>query len=186
MKSDFTKLGELARELGGEPVQEAVVAMIQLFDELLADLSAATTLATKRSGELTHLKAQVRSLKAEVAKQAERIAELLHEQFSPKSETTDTRRRRSSTDQDEDNHPNEVSSHGKAKDFSAEKPKKPRNTNGRAPKNWDNLEHIEIEMGFPETCTCGCGGPIRDYDVDEKREVIPAKFYVAVRKYPRY
>ncbi|MEP3636174.1 MAG: IS66 family transposase [Paracoccaceae bacterium] len=185
MKSDFIKLGELARDLGGESVHEAIAAMMQLFDELSADHIAAKTLATKRSGELTHLKAQIRSLKAEVAKQAERIAELLHEQFSPKSETTDTRRRRSSTD-DEDNHPKENSAYSKAKDFSAEKSKKPRNTNGRAPKNWDNLEHIEIDMGFPETCTCGCGGPIRDYDVDEKREVIPAKFYVAVRKYPRY
>ncbi len=41
-------------------------------------------------------------------------------------------------------------------------------------------------MDFPKTCPCGCGGTIRTYDIDEKREVIPAKFYVAVRKYPRY
>ncbi|WP_175392874.1 IS66 family transposase [Leisingera sp. JC1] len=130
--------------------------------------------------------AQIKKLNIKLAEQSERLAELLHEQFSSKSETSAARKRRDASIDE-----GAVGSKGlrlspNTTKFAAEKPKKPRNTSGRGPKNWDNLERIPIPVNFPETCPCGCGGTIRGYETDEKREVIPAKFYVAVRKYPKY
>lgn len=186
MTSEFVEYSQLVRELGGESVQGPIEVLERLFDELSADYRDAKALAARRTGEVTHLKAQIKSLKVEIAKQAERIAELLHERFSPKSETAEAQDRRKKTKNNGEDKPTGDASEGQSKSFAAERPKKPRNTNGRAPKDWDNLERIEVPMDFPETCPCGCGGTIRTYDVDEKREVIPAKFYVAVRKYPRY
>ncbi|GAA6192681.1 IS66 family transposase [Phaeobacter sp. NW0010-22] len=64
----------------------------------------------------------------------------------------------------------------------------PRNTNGRGRRVFPkHLERREIYMGKPDKkCPCGCGGSIRGYDINETLEVIPARHYVAVRKYPRF
>ncbi|WP_159974924.1 IS66 family transposase [Roseobacter cerasinus] len=186
MTSEFVKHSRLACELGGEAVQEPIEALVRLFANKSAAYEEAKALATKRSGEITHLKAQVQALKAEMAKQAQRIAELLHEQFGSKSEISVAQNRRQNSQKGNEREPSDEGTGSQNKSFAAERPKKPRNTSGRAPKNWDNLERIEVPMDFPKTCPCGCGGTIRTYDIDEKREVIPAKFYVAVRKYPRY
>ncbi|WP_319518219.1 transposase [uncultured Martelella sp.] len=66
--------------------------------------------------------------------------------------------------------------------------KKPRNQSGRGTRDWPpNLERREFYMGTKDgLCPCGCGGTIRDYDLKETLGVIPAKYYVAVRKYPKY
>lgn len=185
MTDEFAQNCLLACELGGEPVKAPIAVLERLFEVQSTDYATIKALAARRSGEITHLKAQIKSLNAEVAKQAERIAELLHEQFSSKTETAATKKRRQDSKDDKNNEVGDVSTNHDM-NFAAKRPKKPRNKEGRGAKNWGNLERIEIEMDFPETCPCGCGGTIRTYDVDEKREVIPAKFYVAVRKYPRY
>jgi len=64
----------------------------------------------------------------------------------------------------------------------------PHNRSGRKKREWPaHLERREIYMGTPNgTCPCGCGGPIRGFDVNETLEVIPAIYYVAVRKHPKY
>ncbi len=64
----------------------------------------------------------------------------------------------------------------------------PRNTNGRGRRVFPkHLERREIYMGTSDKkCPCGCGGSIRGYDINETLEVIPARHYVAVRKYPRF
>lgn len=181
--SEFTENSRLVREIGGEPVQEFVAVLERLFEEHLIEYQAAKALAAKYSGENTHLKVQIKSLRAEIAKQAERIKDLLDQQYGQKSEAKKRGKGKpqsGSEDQSDDTSPSRF------RDFAEKKPKKPRNINGRGTKNWGNLDRIEVEMDFPETCPCGCGGTIRSYDIDEKREVIPAKFYIAVRKYPRY
>lgn len=68
------------------------------------------------------------------------------------------------------------------------KPAAPRNRNGRGKREFPkHLERREIYMGTPDRkCPCGCGGSIREYDINETLEVIPARYYVAVRQYPRY
>lgn len=64
----------------------------------------------------------------------------------------------------------------------------PRNTNRRGRRVFPkHLERREIYMGTPDKkCPCGCGGSIRGSDINETLEVIPARHYVAVRRYPRY
>lgn len=67
-------------------------------------------------------------------------------------------------------------------------PAAPRNRNGRGKREFPkHLERREIYLGTPDRkCPCGCGGSIREYDTNETLEVIPARYYVAVRQYPRY
>ncbi|ANP37591.1 hypothetical protein JL2886_02703 [Phaeobacter gallaeciensis] len=64
----------------------------------------------------------------------------------------------------------------------------PRNRNGRGKREFPkHLERFEIYMGTPDKkCPCGCGGSIRGYDINETLEMVPARYYVAVRKYPKY
>ncbi|MDP2520904.1 IS66 family transposase [Shimia thalassica] len=147
---------------------------------------AEKSLATKRSGEVTHLKSEIRTLRNEIAKKDERIKELLHTQHGQKSETAKAQRGDQTLNTSSDANTGETPKSNRPFNYSGSKLSKPRNKSGRRPKNWDNLERIEIDMDFPETCPCGCGGSIRSWDVDEKREVIPAKVFVAVRKLPRY
>ena len=68
------------------------------------------------------------------------------------------------------------------------KPAAPRNRNGRGKRKFPkHLERREIYMGTPDKkCPCGCGGSIRGYDISKTLEVVPARLYVAVRKYPKY
>ncbi|MBU2941350.1 IS66 family transposase [Shimia thalassica] len=68
------------------------------------------------------------------------------------------------------------------------KPATPRNRSGRGKREFPkHLERREIYMGtLDRKCPCGCGGSIREYDINETLEVIPARYYVAVRQYPRY
>ncbi|WP_149777367.1 IS66 family transposase [Ruegeria intermedia] len=70
---------------------------------------------------------------------------------------------------------------------SADRPK-PRNTNGRGKRVWpDHIEKREIYMGTEDRkCPCGCGGSIVGMDTTETLEVIPARYYIAVRQYPKY
>ena len=65
---------------------------------------------------------------------------------------------------------------------------KPRNTSGRGRRVWpDHIEKREIYMGTEDRkCPCGCGGSIVGMDTNETLEVIPARYYVAVRQYPKY
>lgn len=186
MNREFNKYSVLVRELGGECVHEAVASLERLFAEACVELDAAKALGIKNSGEITHLKAQIKSLKAELAKKTERITDLLHQQFSPKSESSEANRRRKGSDNADNDEAEEKVSSEIVRNFAAQRPKAPRNAKGRGQKSWDNLERIEVPMDYPETCPCGCGGTIRSHDIDKKREVIPAKFYIAVRKYPRY
>jgi transposase len=71
---------------------------------------------------------------------------------------------------------------------SAEKRSAPRNRNGRGKREFpEYLERCEIYMGTKdESCPCGCGGSILGYDINETLEQVPARYYVAVRKYPKY
>lgn len=72
---------------------------------------------------------------------------------------------------------------------SAGTPRVRRKGTGRGKRIWpEHLERGEVDMGqqYPETCHCGCGGSRRGFDVQETLEVFPARFYIAVRKYPRY
>lgn len=64
----------------------------------------------------------------------------------------------------------------------------PRNTDGRGARTWpDYIERRKIYMGTDDKkCPCGCGGGIRAMDTNETLEVIPARYYVAVREYPKY
>ncbi|MBU0645566.1 MAG: IS66 family transposase [Alphaproteobacteria bacterium] len=136
--------------------------------------------------ELKRTRSQVEALNTQVAEQAARTVELLHEQYSPKSESAKAKRRQEAMRADDQSEGSDPSSSRQIKKFAVDLPQRPRNRKGRGAKNWDGLERIPIPMEFPKTCPCGCGGTIRDYDIDEKREVVPAKFYIAVRKYPRY
>ncbi|GHH00481.1 IS66 family transposase [Pseudodonghicola xiamenensis] len=154
--------------------------------KIQARLSKATSEIKTLRSELKRTRRQVEDLKAEVAEQTARTAELLHEQYSPKSETAKAKRRQGAMRADDQREGSDPALSRQFKSYAAVLPPRPRNRNGRGAKNWDSLERIEVPMEFPETCPCGCGGTIRNYDIDEKREVIPAKFYIAVRKYPRY
>lgn len=64
----------------------------------------------------------------------------------------------------------------------------PRNRNGRGKREFPkDLERREIYMGTADKkCPCGCGGSILGYDTNETLEMVPARYYLAVRKYPRY
>ncbi|MCE8556667.1 IS66 family transposase [Ruegeria pomeroyi] len=64
----------------------------------------------------------------------------------------------------------------------------PRNRSGRGKREFPkHLERCEIYMGTPDKkCPCGCGGSILGYDINETLELVPARRYVAVRKYPKY
>jgi transposase len=51
----------------------------------------------------------------------------------------------------------------------------------------EQLERREIYMGTEDRkCPCGCGGSILSYDENEALAVDPARYYVAIRQYPRY
>ena len=65
---------------------------------------------------------------------------------------------------------------------------RPRNTAGRGKRVWpDHLERRELYMGTKDRkCPCGCRGSIISMDTNETLEVIPARYYVAVRNYPKY
>ncbi len=136
MTSEFAKHSRMARELGGQVVQEHIDVLAQLFDKLSADYEDAKALAAKRSGEITHLKAQVQALKAEMTKQAQRIAELLHEQFSPKSETGAAQDRRKKSQKDNEGDPSHEGTGSQNKSFAAERPKKPRDLCPKFPPAW--------------------------------------------------
>ncbi len=64
----------------------------------------------------------------------------------------------------------------------------PRYRNGRGKREFpQDLERREIYMGTTDKkCPCGCGGSILGYDKNETLELVPARYYVAVRKYPKY
>lgn len=156
------------------------------YDKLRARLSKATSEIKTLRSELKRTRSQVEDLTTQVADQAARTVELLHEQYSPKSESTKAKRRQGVMRTDGQSEGGNPSFSGQIKKFSVAPPPRPRNRNGRGAKNWEGLERIEIPMDFPKTCPCGCGGTIRSFYPDEKREVIPAKFYIAVRRYPRY
>jgi transposase len=62
----------------------------------------------------------------------------------------------------------------------------PRNRKGRGKRKFPKeLERREIYMGTADKkCPCGCGGSILGYDINETLEMVPARYYLAVRKYP--
>ncbi|UWQ78707.1 IS66 family transposase [Leisingera sp. S132] len=74
------------------------------------------------------------------------------------------------------------------KEQPAKRKSKPRNTSGRGKRVWpDFLEKRDMFMGTDDRkCPCGCGGSIFDSEINETLEVIPARYYVAVREYPKY
>ncbi|WP_158972054.1 IS66 family transposase [Chachezhania sediminis] len=156
------------------------------YGKLQARLSKATSEIKALRSELKRTRRQVEDLNAKVAEQTARTVELLHEQYSPKSETEKAKRRQEAMRADDQCEGSGPAFPRQLKSYAAVLPPRPRNRNGRGAKNWDGLERVEVPMEFPETCPCGCGGAIRNYDIDEKREVAPAKYYIAVRKYPRY
>ena len=63
-----------------------------------------------------------------------------------------------------------------------------RNRNGRGRREFPkNLKRRDIYMDTPDKkCPCGCGGSVLKYVPNETLEVIPARYYVAVRHYPKF
>lgn len=67
-------------------------------------------------------------------------------------------------------------------------PSAPSNYNGRGKRVWP--KHLERHVIYMDTsdkkCWCGCGGTVFGYDVNETLELIPARYIVVERHYPKY
>ena len=160
-----------------------------LWDEVNSEIETLRTEAQKSEMKVTVLQTEVKRLKRQIAK-------LNKMKFGPQSDRTpktdeendgvNPKAKRPKTDDEDQN--SAVEQDDRKSSTPDNKPKIPRNTNGRGKRFWpDHLERREILMA-PEnaSCPCGCGGSIRDYDTCETLEVIPARYFVAVRKYPKY
>lgn len=123
-------------------------------------------------------------LKAEVQQLTRQIAKLNKMLFGP---TADHNPKKS--ENNEDAKPTGAPQGSSETDTpSPEKKSKPRNRSGRGKREWPaHLERREIPVCDKDaTCPCGCGGGIVDYERSETLEIIPAKYYVAVRQYPKF
>ncbi|KEO54691.1 IS66 family transposase [Thioclava indica] len=136
-----------------------------------------------------------RLMKAEIRRLKRQIAKLNKQAFGSSADHHPDKIKAShSKDTSEDTPPKENAAFsGKAAESTAAGQKnadrpKPRNTNGRGKRVWpDHIERREIYMGTEDKkCPCGCGGPIIDMEKNETLEVIPARYYLAVRLYPKY
>ncbi|QQM33124.1 IS66 family transposase (plasmid) [Martelella lutilitoris] len=133
------------------------------------------------------LTATIRVLEVEIKRLGGQIAKLNKMKFGPSADTNPQKgkdRDKSGTG----SYGQPETGEGKPAEGTTTSEAKPRNQSGRGTRVWPpHLERREFYMGTKDgLCPCGCGGTIRDYDIKETPELIPAQFYIAVRKYPKY
>jgi len=154
-----------------------------------------TEIATLREENLKS-KALVRFRDNQIADQKRQIAKLQKMYFSSTSDHNPNKGRspedsKAGTDPTRQEAPSGVSNEPDLDPQAEQQDQRrsaPSNRSGRGKRIWpEHLERREIYMGEENRkCPCGCGGTIRGYDTNETLEVIPARYYVAVRTYPKY
>ncbi|MFT3690209.1 IS66 family transposase [Paenirhodobacter sp.] len=136
----------------------------------------------KASARVTHLTAEVKSLRKALKKANHRLYSPTADRPPQKTDIAEVPQDTPVADEAPHAEPTQTTAIAKA----ARRANAYRG--GRAPKTFGpGVEEREILIETPDrTCPCGCGGGIRGYDIDRTVECIPAQYYVAVRKYARY
>jgi len=173
----------------GPPGLEIVVRIDDLWKEVITENEALREEAIKTNMLVKLMKTEVTRLRGHVAK-LQKMA------FGAKADHNPSK----NAPEDHENKPTkldpDISASSRAnanaiptdKSVEAVRKPSPRNTGGRGVRIWpEHVERREIYMGTADKkCPCGCGGGILSLDANETLEVIPARYYVAVRQYPKY
>ena len=150
---------------------------------------------TVLKGRLSSAKAQMKTLKAEIARMEDRIADLNQMHFGPSSEAShadqeDEREDDGQPDSDASGSPAATGGSQLANGVGAPPQKKRRSSLVRQklefPKHLRREEPRIIEPDPSQFCSCGCAHRVIGEQVVERLAYKPAEIYVEVLRYPKY
>jgi transposase len=166
-----------------------VAVLLGEFEDLRDAVIAQSKEMLRLSGRIKSLENQNKKLNADLKAKDAEITRLRHELYAPSADTKTAPQKVDTDNSGEDGATNDateaVQNNRDPKSYSANPPAKDKREGGRGPKDWSNLPRVEVPYEGPEECPCGCGGTIRGFKLQERLQVIPAVYYVAVTKVPR-
>ncbi|MEP4247009.1 IS66 family transposase [Tateyamaria sp.] len=166
-----------------------VVALRGEFEELRDAVIAQGKELLRLSGRIKSLDNQNKKLTAEIKAKDAEIARLLHERHAPSADTKTAPKKKDTEENDGCDASSEStgtdSNNRNPKNYSADPPPSDKRQGGRGPKDWSSLPRVEVPYDGPEECPCGCGGTVRSFKIQERLQVIPAVYYVAITNVPR-
>lgn len=166
-----------------------VASLLGEFEGLRDAVIAQSKEMLRLSGRIKSLENQNKKLNADIKSKGAEIVRLRHELYGPSADTKTAPKKTDTGKNDEDGATNEStgtdSNDRDPKNHASKPPPKDKREGGRGPKNWGSLPRVEVPYHGPKECPCGCGGTIRSYKLQERLQVVPAFYYVAVTKVPK-